>query len=726
MFELGVKPDSILAVTFTNKAAREMKERLETIAHEIQQATQTSPSESMPWDDEQPSSHKNTLPHLSATSFQWIGTFHSMFLKILKHDLAKTDFGFTKDFVIYDENETKSLVKDCIKELKMEDDVEIREIKSVISKYKNQWMSASSVMKKVDTGYEKTAGMIYEKYEKKLKTNNAMDFDDLLLYSYKLFKEYPDILAYRQKKFSYILVDEAQDTNRIQFELLKLLTEKGNNITFIWDDYQSIYRRRGAMMENFLQVKAIWPDIETFKLQMNYRSRPHIVQAGNVIIKNNKKQYDKTVVAHRDWNDRIMTFTHATEADEAGNTIQLIQKFISDKKKTRKDVAILYRTNAQSVPFEQLLLQEGIPYKIYGWFKFFERKEVKDILSYLRFFLNPRDSLSCKRIINTPKRKIWPDTVAKIEAFADENDISFFDAVTLCASPAASASIQQESTGVLTVQPTTLLQNTPQLWPQTQASIKSFVTTMQFLMQSLESTPPSGYVAQIVTTIRYKDYLIDQEWKDIATEKYENIGQLINMAEKFDEPVVAGLVNGKEALAKFLDEVALLTDLEETTDGQLEAVQLMTIHASKWLEFPIVFVVWLEESIFPLSSAAYDDDAMEEERRLMYVAVTRAKDHIFLSCAGARRQRWQQKYNEPSRFLDELPPELVKHFDFTGSWGNETSIYVGPTFEEWDQVYHKLFGAGEIVEVRNNMVVVRFGNPKFWLRKMDAKFLQRR
>lgn len=609
----------------------------------------------------------------------------------------------------------------------MEDDVEVREMKSVISKYKNQWFSAGMLMKKADTGYDKTAGMIYEKYEKKLKTNNAMDFDDLLYYAYRIFKEYPELLEQRQNRFSYILVDEAQDTNWIQFEILKLLTANWGNISFIGDDYQSIYRWRGAMMENFLQVKKIWPDIEIFKLQTNYRSRPHIVEAWNTVIKNNKKQYDKTVVANREWNERIMVFAHMNEMEEAGNTIQLIQKFITDKKKTWKDVAILYRTNAQSVPFEQLLLQEGIPYKIHWWFKFFERKEVKDILSYLRFFHNPKDALSLKRIINTPKRKIGVDTVDKLETYAQEHDMPLYDAVLTVVGQKDKIAWQEPALWQETI---ITQENYPQLWPQTQAAIKWFFTTMQFLQQSLDTTPPSQFISQIVMSIRYKDYLIDQEWKDIGIEKYENIGQLINMAEKFDEPVSAWIMNWREWLEKFLDEVMLLTDLEETTDGQLEAIQLMTIHASKWLEFPIVFVVWLEEGVFPLSSASYDDDAMEEERRLMYVAITRAKDHLFLSHANSRRQRWQQKYNDASRFLEELPEELVKIFDFTGntaSWGSWYSgIYVWPTFEEWDEVFHKLFGAGEIVEVRNNMVVVRFANQKFWLRKMDAKFLQKR
>lgn len=704
VFWCNVKPDQILAVTFTNKAAKEMKERLEQIAKDMQ-SIDTTPDG---WDPRDVTQTTNNTQNITWHSFHWIWTFHGMFLRILKRDIGKTDRWFTTDFVIYDDWETQGVLKDIIKELKMEEDVELREVKSVISKYKNQWFSADNMMKKVDSWYDQTMAMIYEKYEKKLKSNNAMDFDDLLYYSYKLFRDNADVLWYRQDKFKYILVDEAQDTNWIQFELMKLLTAKGNNnITFIWDDYQSIYRRRGAMMENFLQVKKIWPDIEIYKLEINYRSRPHIVQAGNHIIKNNTKQYDKDVKAHRTWEDRIMIFTHMNETEEAWNSIQLMQKLISDKKKSRKDIAILYRTNAQSASFEQLLLQEGIPYKIYGWFKFFERKEVKDILSYLKFFVNPRDSVAFKRIINTPKRKIWADSVEKIETYANENNMWL-----------------NEVAMNIEWLPITM-------WPQTKGAIKQFMTTMQFLWQSLHTLPPAPFIAELVKTIRYKEYLIDSEWKEVWAEKFENIGQLINMAGKFDMIDTSWEIpTGRELLWQFLEEVSLLTDLEENTDWTTEAVQLMSVHASKGLEFPIVFVVWLEEGIFPLWNAAYDPDSMEEERRLMYVALTRAKDHLFLSHANSRRQRWQLKYNDASRFIAELPDFLIKTFDFAGWWNSSSSsqstMYVWPIFDVWDNVYHKLFGYGEIVEVRHNMVVVKFTNAKFGLRKMDGKFLEKK
>ncbi|MBP6910885.1 UvrD-helicase domain-containing protein [Patescibacteria group bacterium] len=330
-------------------------------------------------------------------------------------------------------------------------------------------------------------GMIYERYEKKFHECNMCDFDDLLLVPYLIFKNNPDILKRWQQKFRYILVDEAQDTNRIQFELMKQLTGGGANITFIGDDYQSIYRRRGAVMENFLEVKKVWPDIQIFKLQTNYRSRPHIVHAGNFIIKHNKNQYDKTVVPHRSGDEKIMVFTHGDETDEAMTLIDLMKKLKTDKNKSRAEFAILYRTNAQSAVFEQVLLQEAIPYKVYGGFKFFERKEVKDVMSYLKYLLNPRDSVALKRIINTPKRKIGTDSVAKLEEYAQQNKSTFSDVA--------------EQIDMLPVV----------LGPSTQKAISQFMTSMKFLRQAADGLTPAKLIEQLVRTIKYKDYLIEAE-----------------------------------------------------------------------------------------------------------------------------------------------------------------------------------------------------------------------
>lgn len=706
IYEKKIKPQDILAVTFTNKAAKEMKERLVSIAEEISQQSQSKSAEPVDFDamvaGTAESNVGSSLPHYGLDSFRWIGTFHGMFLRFLKEEMKHVDdLPWNGNFGIYDEQETKAVLKDAIKQLKMENDVEIKEARSFISKLKSQGITAKQFGHGND-GYEQTMGMIYEIYEKKLHENNAMDFDDLLFVPYMILKKYPELLHRRQKKFPYILVDEAQDTNWIQFELLKLLTGGGANITFIGDDYQSIYRWRGAVMENFLQVKKIWPDIQIFKLQTNYRSRPHIVHAGNAIIKQNKTQYEKNVVPHRGWEEKIMVFTHGDETDEAMTLIDLMKKLKTDKQKSWSDFAILYRTNAQSAIFEQVLLQEAIPYKVYGGFKFFERKEVKDVLSYLKYLLNPRDTIALKRIINTPKRKIGADSVVKLEEYALQNGIAFAEVA--------------EQIDTMPVP----------IGPATQKAISQFMTSMKFLKQSADGRSPAKLIDQLVKTIKYKDYLIDTEWRDVGEEKYENIGQLINIAGKYDSDEVAELQDGMVLLTQFLEEVSLMTDIEENSDGELEAVKLMSVHASKGLEFSVVFLVGLEENIFPLGKAAFDDAELEEERRLMYVAITRAKDHLFISHANSRKQWWQTKFNVSSRFLDEIPEELKKQFDLTAGGTSKSRYAVQTTLDEWDQVKHKLFGMWTVIEVRRDVAVVRFENEKFGVRKIEGRFLEKK
>lgn len=344
---------------------------------------------------------------LQQHQLKWIGTFHSIFLKILKEDIDKLGMKYNKNFGILDSGDTQALVRDILKRLNLQDVFKPQEARAVISKQKNTGVTPADFLKGVDSDYDQTMGKVYEEYQKQLETTNSLDFDDLLLLPYLLFKTSPETLQKWQNHFDYILVDEAQDTNRIQFELMKMMTGGGANITLIGDDFQSIYGRRGALMENFLNVKSYRPDIQMFKLQMNYRSKPHIVAAGNAVIKNNLNQYEKNIVAHREGNDKITIFSHNTDIDEAANTVELIKKMKhGGKLNSRGQVAILYRTNSQSGPFEQILLQEGIPYKIQGAFKFFERKEIKDVLAYLKYFINPQDNVSLKRIINTPNRKI--------------------------------------------------------------------------------------------------------------------------------------------------------------------------------------------------------------------------------------------------------------------------------------------------------------------------------
>lgn len=697
IFWCSISPSRIFAVTFTNKAARELKERLLDISEFIQE--QQSHNQDISLDDIFSWNHQQSHVQVTPQSFQWIGTFHALFLKFLKEELVSADIGYQKNFVVYDETESMSLIKEALKYHKMQDDVESKEAKSFISKMKWQGLTYERFKASVSSDYEQTMLMIYEYYDRNLKKNNALDFDDLLLLPYQIFSKKTEILHKRQKKFSYVMVDEAQDTNRIQFELMRMLTWDKGNITLIGDDYQSIYRWRWALMENFLNVKKYWSDIKLFKLETNYRSRAHIVHAGTHLIKKNMKQYEKNIKAHRESQEKIIVFWHKDELDEAYNTIDFIKKLHQEKQKKRWDIAILYRMNAQSAPFEQMLLQERVPYKVFWWFKFFERKEVKDVLSYVKYLLNPDDNVAFKRIVNTPKRKIWPDTVEKLEEYSNTHMMSIHQ----------------------------MLDNIERLpiilRPSVLQALKNFTTTMKFISLQSESMTPAQTIKTIVDSIRYRDYLIASEWSEAGEEKFENIGQLINMADNVDYTLAQDTEwssLGKNALKHFIDEVSLMSDLEEQQNWELDVVKLMTVHSSKWLEFPVVFIVWLEENIFPLSRSKFDHDELEEERRLMYVAVTRAKDHLFLSYASSRKQWWNISYNAPSRFIEEIPDDLKKMYILS-----ESKQLSWPSLEEWDIVRHSLFWLWEVVEVRKDIAIVKFQNAKFSLRKVEIRALKK-
>jgi len=701
IFGKQIHHNNILAVTFTNKAAAEMKERLVKIAQDLQSQWSVIVDENQKsdysWDsiDDFISHIQSTTPSspriLDWNSFKWIGTFHSIFLKMLKEDIEKLEMKYTKNFWIFDTNESQSVIKDVLKQLWMVDIFKPQEVKSFISSQKNNWFDPKMFSKQANSDYDHNMYMIYQKYQEALELANSLDFDDLLLLPYLLFKKQPEVLQKWQKQFSYILVDEAQDTNRIQFELMKMLSWESANITLIGDDFQSIYGWRGALMENFLNVKKYWPDIQMFKLQINYRSRPHIVDAGNQVIKNNTNQYQKDIVAHRTWTDKIVCFSHGSEIDEAANLVDFIKKMKdTDKIKERGQVAILYRTNAQSSPFEQIFLQEWIPYKVFGAFKFFERKEVKDILAYIKYIINPQDSVSLKRILNIPVRWIWKTTIDNISTYAVSKWISFHD------------TLQQLHTDVI------------KITPKAKSGLQEFVGIIHDLRNQLPNLVPAQFIEKMAKAIKYRDYLVKEEWwESQADEKYENVWQIINMAEKYQQ-------TGDEALRQFMEEVALLSDIAENSDWALDAVKLMTVHSSKWLEFPFVFVVWLEDHIFPLSNSLMDTKLLEEERRLMYVAITRAEDHLFFSYANSRMTRWQTKMNPPSRFLDEISQELMKKYDL---WWWSTSSGEASFVSEWDIVKHKLFGTWYVLEVWKWLAIVKFHNPKFGVRKIEQRFL---
>lgn len=726
-----IAPLRILWVTFTNKAANEMKERLLQLGADIasksreseNSADQTAintPKEAhsdqildfLNQIEIQETEQKNNNIHLTAPDLKWIGTFHSIFLKILKEDIQHLETAHTKEFWILDSDDSSKIIRELLRKFALNDTLKPQEVKGFISKLKNEGTKAADFAKYANGNYENMMGKLYQEYEKDLARSNMLDFDDLLLFPYELFKKKPEILTKWQKRFDYILVDEAQDTNTIQFDLIKMLSANGGNVTLIGDDFQSIYGWRGAQMQNFLNVNNHWKDIKMFKLQTNYRSKPHIVHAGNAVIKNNKYQYEKEVVAHREGNEKITIFSHLSEMDEAANTIEFLKQMKEKEKlKSWGQVAILYRTNAQSGPFESVLIQEGIPYKIRGAFKFFERREVKDILAYLRIIINPEDSISLRRVLNIPNRKVWKTSEERITERADLQGISFWAALNKIAHYNSNKSLEEYEKLKLT--------------PQAYEGSKTFFHLIQELITASNSLVPAELINLILKKINYKDHLLKEEGSEqLAEEKYENLGQLINMASKYEfgksnanQELIS---SGTDLLRRFLEEVTLMVDVIENDQAEQDAIKLMTIHSSKGLEFPMVFVVGTEDSVFPLANAMMEPELLEEERRLMYVAITRAKDVLFLSHAESRLTWGQTKMNPPSRFLKEIPEELVKFYDL----GNSSNSREQSSISEGATVKHKLFGTGYVIEVWKDLGIIKFHNPKFWLRKVELRFLE--
>ena len=717
-----VPVERILWVTFTNKAANEMKERLVKLWEDIA-AQEFSDEKEKPqdtqWSDDlqdfinsMESTKKSKNFTLDPRRLKWIWTFHSIFLKILKDDIELLWMKYNKNFWILDADDSSKVIRDIIKRLNVQDLFKPQEVKWFISTQKNNWRTSADFLLRAWSAQEQNMWKVYQEYEKELEKSNSLDFDDLLLLPFLLFKKDQKVLTKRQNSFDYILVDEAQDTNWIQFELMKMLSWSWANITLIWDDFQSIYWWRWALMENFLNVKHYWNDIKMFKLQTNYRSKAHIVAAWNSVIKNNKNQYEKDIVAHRPWEDKITVFTHNTDTDEAANIIELIKQ-MKDKNKLKSwwQVAILYRTNSQSQNFESLFIQEWIPYKIYWAFKFFERKEIKDILAFLKVINNPFDSVSLKRIINIPNRKIWATSIERLENYASEMWVSFYEVLSFVAEIWDSKTLESE--------------NWLKLMPAAINWIHDLMNLINELQTAVKELNPADLINVILSKVHYKEYLVKEEWSDnLAEEKYDNVWQLINMASKYEfwmSNQNEEVVNSWEDLLRwFLEEVTLMVDTIENSDENSDAVKLMTIHSSKWLEFPVVFIVWVEENVFPLSSSALDPKVLEEERRLMYVAITRAKDILFISHANSRMTWWQVRLNPVSRFLQEIPNDLLKFYDLTNSsWPTQKS-----SITEWATVRHKLFWTWYVLEIWNDLWIVKFHNPKFGLRKVELRFLE--
>ena len=637
--EKKVSPYSILAITFTNKAAKEMKDRLFlTLGSEVKKLT--------------------------------VSTFHSFGLKLLRENYER--LGYDRNFVIMDSDDSLTVVKKIIKDMGYDPKIyNPKAIRNKISSCKNERISPEEYDKFAVSDYERVIQEVYKKYEDKLYKNNSVDFDDLLLLPIRLFKKYPEVLERYQDLYKYILIDEYQDTNEAQYILTKLLSEKYRNITCVGDDSQSIYSFRGANYKNILNFEKDYKDAKVILLEQNYRSTSTILDAANSVIKNNKQKKDKNLWTARGVGEKIQYYRAYNEKDETGFVVHKINELIN-KGIDYKDIAVLYRTNAQSRVLEEEMLKENLPYRIIGSINFYSRKGIKDLLAYLRLIHNSRDNVSLLRVINTPKRGIGLKTIENLTEKADQEETSIYEAI---------------SSGK-------------------ELEFKNLIERLKEVSQNITLTE---LIDKVLDASGLKQEL-ESEGTLEAEVRLENLEEFKSITKNFEEQ--EGLVS----LEEFLLETSLVSDVEEYRNDP-NRISLMTVHSVKGLEFNEVFVVGLEEGIFPHMNSLMESSDVEEERRLMYVAITRAKDHLYLVNARRRTLFGKEQINPVSRFLSEIPTSLL---DIKGEEEKkeEKKLEVGEMFREEDVdyqvgdfVYHETFGTGKVVEVTNTLVSVAFKHP---------------
>ena len=611
LLKSGVYPHNILSLTFTNKASKEMRNRIELMVGE------------------------------SDARSLWMGTFHSVFSKILRFESEKLNY--PSNFTIYDTDDSKSLVRSIIKELNLDKDIyKVGMIRNRISSLKNNFITPAGYNNKSELNQQdKIAkrtefGRIYQMYVQRCEKASAMDFDDLLLKTYQLLENHPDVLLKYQEKFKYLLIDEYQDTNHVQYLIIKKLAALNENICIVGDDAQSIYAFRGANIQNILNFKVDYPNYKTYKLEQNYRSTSTIVEAANSIIKQNEKQIEKNVWTSNTKGDKIIVVKTGSDNDEG----RLVANTISDvqmrNQAHHKDFAILYRTNAQSRSLEESLRKRNIPYKIYGGLSFYQRKEIKDLLAYCRLAINPNDEEAFKRIINYPTRGIGSTTIQRLNVFANEHNKTIWEIISHLEE--AEININKG----------------------TQKKLKEFALMINnFIINSKQKDAHA-----IAEEIAKQTGLFNNLYTDKSPEgvsRFENIQELLNGIKDFSETAEQGL----NKLPDFMEDVALLTDQDKETEDDFNKVTLMTVHAAKGLEFPYVFVVGLEENLFPSMMSGESQENLEEERRLFYVAITRAKKRLFLSFASTRFKWGQLTDCQPSRFISELDDKFLEKHELT-------------------------------------------------------------
>lgn len=596
LLQKGVRPYRILAITFTNKAAAEMRERVNNMSG-------------------------------PAAKDVWLFTFHAFCARFLRMEIDKLP-GYGGNFAIYDTADSQNLIKQILKEMNLDDKrFQPSGILSRISNAKNALQDAAAFARQTGDFYEQKVADIYSRYEQKLQLNNALDFDDLLMLSIKLLQENKEVREKYQDRFDYLLVDEYQDTNHAQYLLTKFLAAKHRNICVVGDADQSIYGWRGADIQNILDFEKDYPDAKVIKLEQNYRSTQIILDAANAVIENNTGRKPKNLWTENKSGADIIYFQAVDERDEARFVIEQLQNLQRTENKKLGDMAILYRTNTQSRIFEEMLIKSGISYNMVGGLKFYERKEIKDIIAYLRVIFNPADSLSLLRIINVPKRGIGDASLAKIQAYAAANNVSLFEAVS------NAAAIDGLSSRFV-------------------SKLDDLAGIIFELMNLAGEAPVEDLIDRVLRDTGYLEEL-ENERTPQAQSRIDNLHELISVAQEF------AASEEENNLENFLAHVALVSDIDDTELGE-DAITLMTLHSSKGLEFPVVFLVGMEEGLFPHARTLMDETEIEEERRLCYVGITRAKEKLFLSSTKMRTIYGNTVTYPPSRFLQEIPARLVK------------------------------------------------------------------
>ena len=702
--EKGVSPWNVLAVTFTNKAANEMKGRVAKMLGQ-------KPGGPL---------FKGNFSDMVSDELPTIGTFHSVCVKILRKHLPLLDFEGA--FAIYDMADQQILMKQLMEQAGISPkSMNPKAILGAISNAKNQLIGPDEFQRYANTAFMEKIAMLYPSYQKALKQNNALDFDDLIMKTVELFRRFPEVLEEYQEKFRYISVDEYQDTNHAQYILIKLLAAKYRNLCVIGDEDQSIYSWRGATIKNIVDFEKDYPEAKVVLLEQNYRSTQIILDAAHSVISKNKGRKEKKLWTDSDSGEKVCHWLCKNERHEGELIATEIQELLKRyESPDYNDFVVLYRTNAQSRVLEEVFLRYGLPYRIVGGIKFYDRKEIKDMLAYLRVIQNPSDGVSLLRIINVPSRKIGSKTIEVLQNYARNEGLSLFKAMGQVS----------QMTGLSETKT---------------ADILRFVKLMDGLIKVNSEFSAAGVVKHVLEEARYKAFLDDGTSE--GETRLENVQELISVASKYDG-LEAGL-----SLSVFLEEVSLIADIDTSTDGD-NAVTFMTIHSAKGLEFPYVFVAGLEEGIFPHNRSLMEREQLEEERRLMYVAMTRAMERLYLLHAMERMLYGEYRTNAPSQFLNDIPEELVSdnfgghksrvgrvfdrvRGDFSMEGIGDTPVPVehgfadtGASFEDQsgeeitykvgEKVTHNVFGVGFVVEVQGGVLTVAFDDPKVGIKKLAA------